>query len=151
MKSSQDFVNLHVHTHYSMLDGAARIPDLVKRVKELGQKAVAITDHGNMHGAYELYQEATKAGIKPIIGIEAYVTPGTSRFDKMRVQWGTEEQQKAGDDVSARGEYNHLTLWAETNTGLSNLIKASSEASLDAERPIRVWIWRFSKNTTRES
>ncbi|MBQ1556327.1 MAG: PHP domain-containing protein, partial [Aeriscardovia sp.] len=101
MKSSQDFVNLHVHTHYSMLDGAARIPDLVKRVKELGQKAVAITDHGNMHGAYELYQEATKAGIKPIIGIEAYVTPGTSRFDKMRVQWGTEEQQKAGDDVSA--------------------------------------------------
>ena len=132
MKSSQDFVNLHVHTHYSMLDGAARIPDLVKRVKELGQKAVAITDHGNMHGAYELYQEATKAGIKPIIGIEAYVTPGTSRFDKMRVQWGTEEQQKAGDDVSARGEYNHLTLWAETNTGLSNLIKASSEASLDA-------------------
>ncbi|MBQ1299027.1 MAG: DNA polymerase III subunit alpha [Aeriscardovia sp.] len=132
MKSSQDFVNLHVHTHYSMLDGAARIPDLVKRVKELGQRAVAITDHGNMHGAYELYQEATKAGIKPIIGIEAYVTPGTSRFEKTRVQWGNKEQQEAGDDVSAKGEYNHLTLWAENNVGLSNLIKASSEASLDA-------------------
>lgn len=132
MSSAKDFVNLHVHTHYSMLDGAARIPDLVKRVKELGQSAVAITDHGNMHGAYELYKEATKAGIKPIIGIEAYVTPGTSRFDKAHVQWGTAEQQKAGDDVSAKGEYNHLTLWAENNRGLSNLIKASSEASLDA-------------------
>ena len=132
MRSSRDFVNLHVHTEYSMLDGAARIPDLVKRVKELGQSAVAITDHGNIHGAYELYREATKAGIKPIIGIEAYVTPGTSRFEKTRVQWGTTEQQKAGDDVSSRGEYTHLTLWAENNVGLSNLIKASSEASLDA-------------------
>ncbi|MBR6439748.1 MAG: DNA polymerase III subunit alpha [Aeriscardovia sp.] len=132
MSDPRNFVNLHVHTHYSMLDGAAMIPDLVKRVKELGQKAVAITDHGNMHGAYELYQEATKAGIKPIIGIEAYVTPGTSRFDKTRVYWGTAEQQQAGDDVSNRGEYNHLTLWAENNLGLSNLIKASSDASLDA-------------------
>lgn len=135
MSSARDFVNLHVHTHYSMLDGAARIPDLVKRVKELGQSAVAITDHGNMHGAYELYQEATKAGIKPIIGIEAYVTPGTSRLDKTHVLWGTLEQQKAGDDVSSKGEYTHLTLWAENNLGLSNLIKASSEASLDASTP----------------
>ena len=91
------FVNLHNHTHYSMLDGASKIPDLVQRVKKLGQKAVAITDHGNMHGAYELWSEAVKQDIKPIIGIEAYVTPGTSRFDKTRVYWGTEDQRK--DDV----------------------------------------------------
>ena len=126
------FVNLHNHTHYSVLDGASKVPDLVKRVKELGQTAVGITDHGNMHGAYELWSEAVKQGIKPIIGIEAYVTPGTSRFDKTRVHWGTEAQQKAGDDVSNRGEYNHLTLWAENDRGLKNLIKASSDASLDA-------------------
>lgn len=126
------FVNLHNHTHYSVLDGASKVPDLVKRVKELGQTAVGITDHGNMHGAYELWSEAVKQGVKPIIGIEAYVTPGTSRFDKTRVHWGTEAQQKAGDDVSNRGEYNHLTLWAENDQGLKNLIKASSDASLDA-------------------
>lgn len=124
------FVNLHNHTHYSMLDGASKIPDLVQRVKKLGQKAVAITDHGNMHGAYELWSEAVKQDIKPIIGIEAYVTPGTSRFDKTRVYWGTEDQRK--DDVSARGEYNHLTMWAENDAGLKNLIKMSSRASLDA-------------------
>ncbi|MEE1324957.1 MAG: DNA polymerase III subunit alpha [Bifidobacteriaceae bacterium] len=126
------FVNLHNHTHYSVLDGASKVPELVKRVKELGQTAVGITDHGNMHGTYELWSEAVNQGVKPIIGIEAYVTPGTSRFDKTRVHWGTEAQQKAGDDVSNRGEYNHLTLWAENDRGLKNLIKASSAASLDA-------------------
>ena len=130
--SDAGFVNLHNHTHYSVLDGASKVPELVKRVKELGQTAVGITDHGNMHGTYELWSEAVNQGVKPIIGIEAYVTPGTSRFDKTRVHWGTEAQQKAGDDVSNRGEYNHLTLWAENDRGLKNLIKASSAASLDA-------------------
>ena len=69
--ASQSFVQLHNHTHYSLLDGASKIPELVRRVKELGMPAVAITDHGNMHGAYELWSNAVKEGIKPIIGIEA--------------------------------------------------------------------------------
>lgn len=75
MASSGNFVHLHNHTHYSLLDGASKIPELVARVKELNMPAVAITDHGNMHGVYELWSAAVKADIKPIIGIEAYVTP----------------------------------------------------------------------------
>ena len=80
MKNS-DFVNLHVHSEYSLLDGACRIKNLIQRVKELGQTAVAVTDHGNMYGAVEFYKEAKKEGIKPIIGCEVYVAPRT-RFDR---------------------------------------------------------------------
>ncbi|WP_288766799.1 PHP domain-containing protein, partial [uncultured Varibaculum sp.] len=74
MAPAKDFVHLHVHTDYSMLDGAARIGKLVERAKEVGQPAVAITDHGYLFGAYEFYAAARKAGIKPIIGLEAYIT-----------------------------------------------------------------------------
>ena len=88
-----DFVHLHVHTDYSMLDGAGKIKDYVAEARRLGQPALAITDHGYMFGAYEFYAAATAAGIKPIIGVEAYMTPGTSRFDKTRVFWGEESQR----------------------------------------------------------
>ncbi|WP_170112488.1 DNA polymerase III subunit alpha [Bifidobacterium catulorum] len=128
---AKNFVHLHNHTHYSLLDGASKIPNLVERVKELGMPAVAITDHGNMHGAYEMWSTAVQAGIKPIIGIEAYVTPETARQDKSRVHWGTEEQRKAGDDVSGGGLITHLTMWAENDEGLVNLTKASSVANLE--------------------
>lgn len=124
-----DFVHLHTHTHYSTLDGASRIPDLVAEVGRLEQPAVAITDHGNMHGAYELWRTAVDADIKPIIGIEAYVTPETARQDKSRVHWGTDEQRS--DDVSGGGFITHMTLWASDDTGLVNLIKASSVANLE--------------------
>ncbi len=76
-------MQLHNHTHYSLLDGASKIPDLVKRAKELDMPAVGITDHGNMHGAYEMWSTAVKEGVKPIIGIEAYVTPETARQDQI--------------------------------------------------------------------
>ncbi|MFC5280542.1 DNA polymerase III subunit alpha [Arcanobacterium canis] len=124
-----DFAHLHVHTDYSLLDGAAKIKKLVAEVKAQGQSAVAITDHGYMFGAYEFYKTATDAGIKPIIGVEAYMTPGTSRFDKTRVQWGTEAQR--ADDVSARGAYTHMTLLAENNTGLHNLFRLNSLAATE--------------------
>lgn len=127
--ANNSFVNLHVHTHYSILDGAARINELVDYVKELGQPAVAITDHGNMHGAYELWSTAVKKGIKPIIGIEAYVTPETARQDRTRVHWGTEAQRS--DDVSGGGAITHMTMWAENDEGLVNLMKASSVANLE--------------------
>ncbi|MDN6622911.1 MAG: DNA polymerase III subunit alpha, partial [Bifidobacterium crudilactis] len=131
MTSSVDssFVHLHTHTHYSMLDGASRIPDLVEQVKNRGQPAVAITDHGNMHGAYEMWSTAVRAGVKPIIGIEAYVTPETARQDRTRVRWGTEAQRS--DDVSGGGFITHMTLLASNDEGLVNLMKASSIANLE--------------------
>ena len=126
-----DYVHLHVHTEYSMLDGAAKIGDLVAEVARHGQTAVAMTDHGYLFGAYEFWSKARAAGVKPIIGLEAYVTPGTSRFDRTLVRWGDESQR--ADDVSARGAYTHLTLWARDNEGLHNLFRLGSMASLEGQ------------------
>ncbi|MHA7134907.1 DNA polymerase III subunit alpha [Oerskovia turbata] len=130
-QKSDDFVHLHVHTEYSMLDGAARLGDLFEETARLGQKAIATTDHGYLFGAFDFWSKATQAGIKPIIGVEAYVTPGTSRFDQTRVRFGEKGQES--DDVSARGAYTHLTMWAKNNEGLHNLFRASSLASLDGQ------------------
>ena len=125
--STQDsFVHLHVHTEYSMLDGAARVGDLVNEVARLEMPAIAMTDHGNVFGAFDFYKQATKAGVKPIIGIEAYVAP-ESRFDKKRVQWADGGE----DDVSGGGAYTHMTILAENNQGLANLFRLSSLASLE--------------------
>ena len=105
------FVHLHTHTGYSLLDGANQIPEYIKRVKELGMNAAAITDHGVMYGAIEFYKAAKEADIKPIIGCEVYVAPN-SRFDK---------EPGATDD-----RYYHLILLAENNKGYSNLVKIVS-------------------------
>ncbi|MFD6137884.1 PHP domain-containing protein, partial [Isoptericola sp. NPDC060257] len=129
--SEDDFVHLHVHTEYSMLDGAARMNDLFSEVSRLGQKAVAITDHGYLFGAFDFWSTAQKHGVKPIIGVEAYVTPGTSRHDRTKVLWGEQHQRR--DDVSAGGAYTHMTLWARDNEGMHNLFRASSLASLDGQ------------------
>jgi DNA polymerase-3 subunit alpha len=145
MLKPHEFVHLHCHTEFSMLDGAARIPDLVAAVKEAGQRAVAITDHGVLHGAYYLWDECTKGGkltgndvlVKPIIGVEAYVTPGTSRFDTSRVFFAGpygdsfEDRERRKNDVSASGSYTHMTLWAENNQGLENLNWMQTRASID--------------------
>lgn len=114
-----------------MLDGAARIKDLFDETKRLGQKAIATTDHGYLFGAYEFWKQGVAEGIKPIIGVEAYLTPGTSRFDQTRVRFGDQGQET--DDVSARGAYTHMTMWARNNTGLHNLFRASSYASLEGQ------------------
>jgi len=129
--ASDDFVHLHVHTEYSMLDGAARLGDLFEETQRLGQRAIATTDHGYLFGAYDFWKQATSAGVKPIIGVEAYVTPGTSRFDQTRVRFGEKGQES--DDVSARGAYTHLTMWAKNNDGLHNLFRMSSYASLEGQ------------------
>ena len=102
------FTHLHLHTQYSLLDGAISLKKLFKRCRELGMDSVAMTDHGNMFGALEFYTQAHKANIKPIIGIEAYVAP-RSRFDK---------QKSNIKDASF-----HLILLAENNTGYHNLLK----------------------------
>src|SRR3954470_8973570 len=126
-----DFGPLHVHTEYSMLDGAARLDDLFTEANRLGQTAVAITDHGYLFGAFDFWQKTRTHGIKPIIGVEAYVTPGTSRFDQNRVRWG--EAHQASDDVSARGAYTHMTLLAKSTKGMHNLFRMSSLASLEGQ------------------
>ena len=125
-KNSENFVHLHVHTEYSMLDGAAKISELVAEVARQEMPAIAMTDHGNVFGAFEFHKSAKSVGVKPIIGIEAYVAP-ESRFDKRRVKWAEGGQ----DDVSGGGAYTHMTLLAENNQGLSNLFKLSSLASLE--------------------
>nr|WP_315267592.1 DNA polymerase III subunit alpha [Microbacterium lemovicicum] len=127
--ASDSFVHLHVHSEYSMLDGAARIQPMVAEAVRLEMPAIAVTDHGNTFAAFEFYRAATAAGIKPIIGIEAYVTPGTHRSDKARVRWGTPEQ--SGDDVSGSGAYTHMTLLSETTEGMHNLFRLSSRASME--------------------
>ncbi|MBF8188693.1 DNA polymerase III subunit alpha [Nonomuraea sp. K274] len=134
MSSRDSFVHLHVHTEYSMLDGAARLEQLFERAGDLGMPAIAITDHGNMHGAYDFFRQATGAGIKPIIGIEAYVAPG-SRHDRKPVLWG--EPYQRGDDVSAGGYYTHMTIWARDKVGLRNLMRLSSRAY--TEGFVRKW------------
>ncbi|MEY3148794.1 MAG: hypothetical protein RL029_68, partial [Actinomycetota bacterium] len=123
---SKGFVHLHVHTEYSMLDGAARIETLAQEVARTGDGAIAMTDHGNVFGAFDFYKTMKKAGVKPIIGIEAYVAP-ESRFDKKRVKWA----EGGEDDVSGGGAYTHMTILAEDNVGLANLFKLSSLASLE--------------------
>jgi DNA polymerase-3 subunit alpha len=129
MAASRDsFVHLHVHTEYSMLDGAARLKDLFSECSRMDMQAIAITDHGNMYGAYDFAQKAMAAGIKPIIGIEAYVAP-EHRKHKQPVRWGTPAQKN--DDVSGGGAYTHMTMFAETTEGMHNLFKLSSLASLD--------------------
>jgi DNA polymerase-3 subunit alpha len=125
---SDSFAHLHVHTEYSMLDGAARLKDLFAEAERLGMPAVAITDHGNMHGANDFYKQAMAAGITPILGVEAYVAP-ESRFHKQRVKWGRPEQKS--DDVSGNGAITHMTMWAQNKTGLHNLFTLNSRASME--------------------
>ncbi len=103
-----NFTHLHVHTEYSLLDGSAKIPELVRRAKDLGMRSLAITDHGVMYGVIDFYKACKKEGIKPIIGCEVYVAPG-SRFDK--------------DITKGEGRYYHLVLLAKNDKGYSNLSK----------------------------
>ncbi len=130
VRRGSSFVHLHNHTEYSMLDGAAKITPMLAEAERLGMPAIGMTDHGNMFGASEFYNAANDAGIKPIIGVEAYVAPA-SRFDTRRITWG-DPGQKA-DDVSGSGSYTHLTMMAENATGLRNLFKLSSLASFEGQ------------------
>ena len=112
-----EFTHLHVHSHYSTLDGANRIPDLVRRAAELGMKALALSDHGNLFGAVEFYRAAREAGIKPILGMEAYIAPGRR-----------DERTPGGSGESAQ---NHLLLLAMNAEGWRNLMRLSSRAYLE--------------------
>src|SRR6202007_1398000 len=104
---ADQFVHLHVHTEFSILDGAARIADMMKEVSGLGMPAVAITDHGTLHGVYEFFKAAKNVGVTPILGIEAYVAPGT-RYDRTPVRWGRPDQ-RGGDGSGGGGEHHKTT------------------------------------------
>ncbi|RYB96446.1 DNA polymerase III subunit alpha [Nocardioides glacieisoli] len=126
------FVHLHVHTEYSMLDGASLLDGLFTRTSELGMPAIAMTDHGNLHGAYDFYSKAKRHGVKPIIGIEAYITPGTQRGERRRVRWGQGDlAEEGGNDVAGGGAYTHMTMWAESTEGMRNLFRLSSRSSME--------------------
>ncbi len=114
MTAMSDFVHLHLHSQFSLLDGANRLDDVIKAAGEAGMPAMALTDHGNMFGAIEFYNKAKKAGIKPIVGMEAYVAQG-SRLDR----------------TPGRGSSNHLVLLAQNETGYRNLLKLTSSAFLE--------------------
>ncbi len=116
--SSPPFVHLHCHSHYSLLDGASKIPDLIERAKLLGMPAIALTDHGNLYGAVELLREAKAGGIIPIIGLEAYVAPG-------------HRGERGGGGVSGQEHAFHLTLLARDATGFRNLMRLSSLSFLE--------------------
>ena len=111
----EDFVHLHVHSEYSLLDGLSKIDDLVARAKEMGQPAVALTDHGAMHGTIDFFNAATKAGIKPIIGVEAYIT-----------RWG---RPMTGRNPQKDKDRHHILLLAQNQTGYLNILKLISEAN----------------------
>ena len=110
------FTHLHVHTEYSLLDGSGKIKEMISRAKELGMDSLAITDHGVMYGVIDFYEAAKEEGIKPILGCEVYVAPG-SRFDK--------------ESGMSESRYNHLILLAENNIGYANLMKIVSIGFID--------------------
>ena len=114
--STLPFTHLHCHSHYSLLDGASSIDRLVARTAELGMNSLAITDHGNLHGALEFYSKAKAVGLNPIIGYEAYIAPG-SRFQK--------------DAGNQRDSSYHLTLLARDRTGFDNLLQLATKAYLE--------------------
>jgi DNA polymerase III subunit alpha len=130
------YAHLHVHTEYSMLDGAARLKDMFKEVTRLGMTHVAMTDHGNMYGAAEFFRQAKDAGVTPVIGIEAYVAP-EYRGNKNRILWGQPHQKS--DDVSASGSYLHKTIWARNNEGLHNLFKLTSRSFAEG------WLTKYAR------
>ncbi|MEY2231360.1 DNA polymerase III subunit alpha [Streptomyces sp. BF23-19] len=138
---ADSFVHLHNHTEYSMLDGAQRLKPMFAEVARQGMPAIAMSDHGNMFGAYEFQQVASGFdGVKPIIGIEAYVAPSSRRGRKQEF-WGPGGQRAMSDDgegskdVSGGGRFTHMTMWARNVEGLRNLFFMSTEASYTGQFP----------------
>jgi len=131
--SRSDFVHLHVHTEYSMLDGASRLPDLMAEVARQGMPAIAMTDHGTLYGAFDFYRAAKAAGVKPIIGLEGYYAP-QGRYERRPFDFGGGFDEGSVEDPTAgRGtqNYTHMTLLAENNAGMHNLFRLASRASLE--------------------
>ncbi|HUR49522.1 MAG TPA: PHP domain-containing protein, partial [Acidimicrobiales bacterium] len=128
MSSGASFTHLHLHTEYSMLDGAARIRDVVAKAAADGQPGIGITDHGNMYGVLPFYTACREAGITPVIGMEAYQAAESRHHRPLR---RGREDDMGGDAEAGQKLYYHLTLLAESNVGYRNLIQLSSRAFLE--------------------
>lgn len=129
MSNRDSFVHLHVHSEYSMLDGAARLNQLISEVKKQEMPAIAITDHGNLYGAYDFYKTAKEHGVKPIIGIEGYYAPnGRKSREMLDFGFSSGEDQEFG---RGKSPYTHMTLWATNTEAMHNLFKISSLASIE--------------------
>lgn len=131
--SRSDFVHLHVHTEYSMLDGASRLPDLMDEVARQGMPAIAMTDHGTLFGAFDFYKAAKAVGVKPIIGLEGYYAP-QGRYERRPFDFGGGfDEGSAEDPTAGRGtqNYTHMTLLAQNTAGMHNLFRLASRASLE--------------------
>ncbi len=129
MSNRDSFVHLHVHSEYSMLDGAARLNQLISEVKKQEMPAIAITDHGNLYGAYDFYKTAKEHGVKPIIGIEGYYAPnGRKSREMLDFGFSSGEDQEFG---RGKSPYTHMTLWATDTQAMHNLFKISSLASIE--------------------
>jgi DNA polymerase III subunit alpha len=143
MPADRSFAHLHNHTEYSMLDGYQQHDELAACVADLGQPAVAMTDHGNLFGAFSFYQAMTKAGIKPVIGIESYVAP-SSRYSRKQEFWDPRGKRSKTDrdtdeggskDIAGGGRFTHLTLLAKNATGLRMLYELAGRASMEGQYP----------------
>ena len=114
----EPFVHLHLHSHYSLLDSAIKLDELMEQVAQFGMREVALTDHGNLFGAYEFYSAARKAGITPVLGCEVYVAPGR-------------RQERSGSPFGSKKPYHHLVLLAENHHGWNNLMQLVTTAYMD--------------------
>jgi DNA polymerase III subunit alpha len=132
VSGQNSFAHLHVHTEYSMLDGAARVKDLVETAAGMGMPAIAMTDHGNLFGAFDFYKQAKAAGIKAIIGLEGYYAP-QGRRERVAFDFGGGYDESGEDPTAGKGRqnYTHMTLLAETTAGMHNLFRLSTLASLE--------------------
>ena len=133
--AGEGFVHLHNHTEYSMLDGLAEVKSLFAEAAKQGMPALAMTDHGNVFGAYEFYKAGKAAGVKPIIGMEGYYLPVGSRFDRGPFTLDPSIAGNVEDAGASPGKlsYTHMTLLAETSEGMQNLFRISSLASLEGQ------------------
>ncbi|MBT1171841.1 PHP domain-containing protein [Bifidobacterium sp. MA2] len=132
MMSVDDFAHLHVHSVFSMTDGGSTVDELVTAAANMGQPAIGLTDHGCVSGLFDFWKACRKTGIKPVLGLEAYVTPETDRRDASSISWErTPGERRNPDDVGGNGRFTHLSLWAETDEGLSNLLAMSAAANLE--------------------
>ena len=136
MPAPENFVHLHVHSEYSLLDGACRIPELAARAAELKMPALALSDHGNLFGAIEFYKECRKAGIKPIIGCEVYLAPGSRSTDK---------------SATPKEASTHFLLLAKNEAGYFNLLKLVSAAHLEGSTTSRASTRKYSRSTAKDS
>ncbi len=149
--SSDSFVHLHVHTEYSMLDGASLLDGLFERTSSLEMPAIAMTDHGNMHGAYDFYSKAKRHGVKRSSASRP-TSPPAPRSERKRIRWGKgDANEEGGDDVSGGGSYTHMTMWPRPPRACTTSSASPRRRRWRATTSSRGWTRSCSRRTARGS